>query len=101
MRSVFRLWLLPAVCAFAVWCQVSSGRTEEVISSYVTFYGFDDNDDGNDGGDELTAMLTYSTISIARVRAQRTSRLSNGALAVLKLIPVMAGSLLTTNGKVG
>ena len=47
MRSVFRLWLLPAVCAFAVWCQVASGRTEEVISSYVTFYGFDDNDDGN------------------------------------------------------
>jgi hypothetical protein len=25
----------------------SDGCTQEVVSSYVTFYGFDDNDDGN------------------------------------------------------
>jgi hypothetical protein len=25
----------------------SGGRAQEVVSSYVTFYGFDDNDDGN------------------------------------------------------
>jgi hypothetical protein len=25
----------------------SNGRAQEVVSSYVTFYGFDDNDDGN------------------------------------------------------
>src|SRR4029077_11757940 len=40
-------------CAFVVLLMLaamllaSNGRAQEVVSSYVTFYGFDDNDDGN------------------------------------------------------
>ena len=41
-------------CALAVLATVillssptSEGRAQEVVSSYVTFYGFDDNDDGH------------------------------------------------------
>ena len=44
------------------------------------------------------ATPTYSAISIASSSAQRTSGLSYGALVVLKVIPVMAGSLFTTQG---
>ena len=51
--------------------------------------------------EESTAMLVYSTISIASSNAQRTSNRSNGGRAVLNTMPVMAGSLLTTKGKVG
>lgn len=43
---VLRIWLL-APCFVAAFSQVPQGRAEQVISSYVTFYGFDDNDDGD------------------------------------------------------
>jgi hypothetical protein len=39
---------LAVLTTFAAWSSLTSGgHTKEVVSSYVTFYGFDDNDDGN------------------------------------------------------
>ena len=46
MRVTIRC-ALAAVTALASLCLTSQGRSEEVVSSYVTFYGFDDNDDGD------------------------------------------------------
>lgn len=45
--SILRLLLLPAACIAAISCQGPGASAEEVITSYVTFYGFDDNDDGD------------------------------------------------------
>ena len=47
MRTPRRLAIL-AVCSLGLLlCQFSAGDAAQTVSSYVTFYGFDDNDDGN------------------------------------------------------
>jgi len=46
MRVTIRC-ALAAITALASLWLTSQGRAEEVVSSYVTFYGFDDNDDGD------------------------------------------------------
>ena len=46
MRQTTRCAL--AVTTFAALLNLTNGgHAQEVVSSYVTFYGFDDNDDGN------------------------------------------------------
>jgi len=45
MRVTIRA--LAAVTTLASFCLMSEGHAQKVVSSYVTFYGFDDNDDGD------------------------------------------------------
>jgi hypothetical protein len=47
MKGTRRLALAALTTVAALLSLTSEGRAEEVVSSYVTFYGFDDNDDGN------------------------------------------------------
>ena len=47
MRFATRCALTVIATFIAFSNLVSAGRAQQVISSYVTFYGFDDNDDGN------------------------------------------------------
>ena len=44
--SVGRLALIGVATLVTLWSFTSPSRTQ-ALSSYVTFYGFDDNDDGN------------------------------------------------------
>lgn len=44
--SVGRLALISVATLVTLWSFTSPSRTQ-ALSSYVTFYGFDDNDDGN------------------------------------------------------
>ena len=46
MRTMSRSALV-VILAATLLSAASDGRAQEVVSSYVTFYGFDDNDDGN------------------------------------------------------
>jgi len=46
MRTISRSALV-VILAATLLSPASHGRAQEVVSSYVTFYGFDDNDDGN------------------------------------------------------
>jgi hypothetical protein len=47
MKRTNRFALAALATLAALSSLISEGRAEEVVSSYVTFYGFDDNDDGN------------------------------------------------------
>ena len=48
MRNMSQCCLMIFVIMAATLLSLpSDGRAQEVVSSYVTFYGFDDNDDGN------------------------------------------------------
>jgi len=47
MRMGIRRALMVFATSIALSNLVAAGRAQEVVSSYVTFYGFDDNDDGN------------------------------------------------------
>ena len=47
MKRMTRSALEALATLLALWSLTNQGRTQEVVSSYVTFYGFDDNDDGN------------------------------------------------------
>ena len=60
MRVTIRC-ALAAVTALASLCLTGQGRAEEVVSSYVTFYGFDDNDDGNPAH-VGTAIISHAAI---------------------------------------
>jgi hypothetical protein len=46
MRDMSRSALV-VILVITLLSPASDGRAQEVVSSYVTFYGFDDNDDGN------------------------------------------------------
>ena len=47
MKRTSRFALAALATLAALSSLISEGRAEKVVSSYVTFYGFDDNDDGN------------------------------------------------------
>ena len=47
MRETTRFALAVLATVTLLSSPTSEGRAQEVVSSYVTFYGFDDNDDGN------------------------------------------------------
>jgi hypothetical protein len=47
MKRTNRFALAALATLAALLSLTSEGRAQEVVSSYVTFYGFDDNDDGN------------------------------------------------------
>jgi hypothetical protein len=47
MKTANRFGLTALATLLALWSLIHQGRAQEVVSSYVTFYGFDDNDDGN------------------------------------------------------
>ena len=64
MRKTSRcaLTLLPTLGLFLGLTSV--GQTQGVVSSYVTFYGFDDNDDGNPthlGTDVISGAVIHSS----------------------------------------
>jgi 3D (Asp-Asp-Asp) domain-containing protein len=45
----------------ALWSLTNQAGAQEVVSSYVTFYGFDDNDDG-DAAHLGTSIISHATI---------------------------------------
>ena len=47
MKTANQFGLAALATLAALWSLTSDGCAQEVVSSYVTFYGFDDNDDGN------------------------------------------------------
>jgi hypothetical protein len=47
MRELSRCVIAVLTTLASLSSLTSEGRAQEVVSSYVTFYGFDDNDDGN------------------------------------------------------
>ena len=47
MKRTNRFALATLATLAALSSLTSEGRAQEVVLSYVTFYGFDDNDDGN------------------------------------------------------
>ena len=61
MKRMIRL-ALQALATLVTLCSViNPGNTQEVVSSYVTFYGFDDNDDGNPAH-VGTAIISHAAI---------------------------------------
>ena len=61
MKRMIRL-ALQALATLVTPCSViNPGNTQEVVSSYVTFYGFDDNDDGNPAH-VGTAIISHAAI---------------------------------------
>jgi 3D (Asp-Asp-Asp) domain-containing protein len=61
MKRMTRLALEALATLLVLWSLTNLGRAQEVVSSYVTFYGFDDNDDGNPT--HLgTGIISHSTI---------------------------------------
>jgi hypothetical protein len=63
MKRTNRFALAALTTLAAVSSLTSEGRAEEVVSSYVTFYGFDDNDDGNPihlGTDVISRAAVHS-----------------------------------------
>lgn len=62
--SRFALTALTTLAAFL--SLTSENRAQEVVSSYVTFYGFDDNDDGDPthlGTDVISSAVVHSRAS--------------------------------------
>jgi hypothetical protein len=47
MKRMTRFALEALATLLVLWSLISQGSAQEIVSSYVTFYGFDDNDDGN------------------------------------------------------
>ena len=61
MKRMIRL-ALQALATLVTPCSViNPGNTQEVVSSYVTFYGFDDNDDG-DAAHLGSDIISHATI---------------------------------------
>jgi len=56
-----RLALGAIATLLALWSLTNQASAQEVVSSYVTFYGFDDNDDG-DGAHLGTSIISHATI---------------------------------------
>jgi len=63
MRELSRRVLAVLTTLASLSSVTSEGRAQEVVSSYVTFYGFDDNDDGNPthlGTDVISSAAVHS-----------------------------------------
>ena len=56
-----RLALEAIATLLALWSVTNQGSAQEVVSSYVTFYGFDDNDDG-DAAHLGSDIISHATI---------------------------------------
>jgi len=57
-----RLALEAIATLLALWSVTNQGSAQEVVSSYVTFYGFDDNDDG-DAAHLGSDIISHATIN--------------------------------------
>jgi 3D (Asp-Asp-Asp) domain-containing protein len=63
MKGTSRFALAALTTVAAVSSLTNEGRAQEVVLSYVTFYGFDDNDDGNPthlGTDVISSAAVHS-----------------------------------------
>lgn len=63
MKGTKRFALAALTTVAALSSLTSEGGAEEVVSSYVTFYGFDDNDDGDPthlGTDVISSAAVHS-----------------------------------------
>jgi 3D (Asp-Asp-Asp) domain-containing protein len=47
MKRMTQFALEALATLLVLWSSISQGSAQEIVSSYVTFFGFDDNDDGN------------------------------------------------------
>jgi hypothetical protein len=66
MRETIRCALAGITTFAALSSLTSAGHAQEVVSSYVTFYGFDDNDDGDPthlGTDVISSAVVHSRAS--------------------------------------